>query len=311
MRMGGTALITALFIMTLVAIAATSMSLSLQIDIYRTNLKINADKAYLASQTVNFWAMSALQAGFDKKKPQGKEARRFILPMNFPHTNYPYPQAAIKGELLDLQALYNLNNLTKKESIPGFLNFLKQILTDKSLSQRQKITFAIINWLQQPKPGTTVSDKFYLSQKPSYLPSHLSFANVSELKLVQGMDAKSYQLLLPYITVLPQPTAININKAPKAVLFSLSYGIKEQQVTKIIQARGKKGFKDNEEATKILGPFKLNAKSYTLNSEYFLVTSEVKIAKQTLRSFVKLHATKKEKKKTKVSIITESLNSRS
>ena len=56
----GSALISALFIMTLVAIAATAMSTRLQMDIYRTRLSVNSDKLYLASQAVTGWALAQL-----------------------------------------------------------------------------------------------------------------------------------------------------------------------------------------------------------------------------------------------------------
>ena len=60
LRNRGSALISALFIMTLVAIAATAMSTRLQLDIYRTRLTISSDKLFLASQAVTFWAMHTL-----------------------------------------------------------------------------------------------------------------------------------------------------------------------------------------------------------------------------------------------------------
>ena len=56
----GSALLSALFIMTLVAICATAMSMRLQLDIYRTRLTLDSDKLYLASQAVTFWAMDIL-----------------------------------------------------------------------------------------------------------------------------------------------------------------------------------------------------------------------------------------------------------
>ena len=55
--MRGSALLTALFIMTLVAIVATAMSTKLQVDIYRTRLTLTHDKLYLASQGVAVWAL--------------------------------------------------------------------------------------------------------------------------------------------------------------------------------------------------------------------------------------------------------------
>ncbi|MFZ4077782.1 MAG: type II secretion system minor pseudopilin GspK, partial [Legionellaceae bacterium] len=52
----GSALISALFLMTLVAIGATAMSSRLQLDIYRTRLILTSDALSLASEAVTFWA---------------------------------------------------------------------------------------------------------------------------------------------------------------------------------------------------------------------------------------------------------------
>ena len=54
------ALISALFIMTLVAIAATAMAVRLRMDIYRTTTLLSSDTLYLASQAVTGWAMDEL-----------------------------------------------------------------------------------------------------------------------------------------------------------------------------------------------------------------------------------------------------------
>jgi general secretion pathway protein K len=59
-KLQGSALLTALFIMTLVAIVATAMSTRLQLDIYRTQMTLDSDKIYLASQAGTILSMAAL-----------------------------------------------------------------------------------------------------------------------------------------------------------------------------------------------------------------------------------------------------------
>src|SRR5438128_155496 len=59
-KRNGSALLSALFLMTLIAIAATAMSTRLQLDIYRTRLSFHSAQLNLASEVVGFWAMDRL-----------------------------------------------------------------------------------------------------------------------------------------------------------------------------------------------------------------------------------------------------------
>ena len=60
MKQTGTALITALFIMTLVVIAAVAMTLQLQTSLNMTELSLNYQQLYLATLGVNSWAKGIL-----------------------------------------------------------------------------------------------------------------------------------------------------------------------------------------------------------------------------------------------------------
>lgn len=108
----GSALLTALFIMTLVAIVATAMSTKVQLDIYRTKLILTHDKIYLASQAVTFWALSELN---NTKNKFAKADTQGIVSI-FPHDmENIYSTVTLRGALYDLQAQYNVNNLENKK----------------------------------------------------------------------------------------------------------------------------------------------------------------------------------------------------
>jgi general secretion pathway protein K len=112
----GGALLTALFIMTLIAIVATAMSARLQLDIYRTGASITYDKLYLASQTVTFWALSQLQ---EKTLPGPKGNNSQGLLKEYPSDKSLIDnQIQVSGSLYDLQTRFNLNNLVDKKFMP-------------------------------------------------------------------------------------------------------------------------------------------------------------------------------------------------
>ncbi len=98
----GSALLTSLFMMALVAIAATAIATRVQLDIYRARLTIQRDQLILAIQGVTFWAMD-----WFKDDRFSVHEKQETLPKALQNI---YPPIKLKGEIYDLQARFNLNN---------------------------------------------------------------------------------------------------------------------------------------------------------------------------------------------------------
>ncbi|MGQ3889529.1 type II secretion system minor pseudopilin GspK [Legionella sp. CNM-1927-20] len=303
----GSALISALFIMTLVAIAATAMSTRLQLDIYRTQLTIASDRLYLASQVVAFWAMGELV----NVKNQFTVADNHGKVRDFPKQYYSiYPNVTINGALYDLQALFNLNNLSDRNYYPLFLKFLSNTLAKTPPQEQERLAVAIFQWITPYTPGRG-NDEFityYLKQKPPYYPSKQLFQSVSELRLVRGVTAEIYQQLSHFITALPTVTPININTAPRKILMSLGNKFSDQQVAEIIDARGKTGILNEKKLNELLKQLNLRRELVTIESEYFLSIANVKTNDLNLINFTILRRSKDREGKLSVSIVAESLN---
>ncbi|WP_419421010.1 type II secretion system minor pseudopilin GspK [Legionella sp. D16C41] len=306
-RLKGSALISALFIMTLVAIAATAMSLRLQLDIYKTQLTINSDRLYLASQVISFWSMGEL----NNTKNQFAIADKYGKVLDFPKKYATiYPGITINGSLYDLQARFNLNNLSDRNYYPIFLNFLSNTLTKIPPEERERLAVAIFQWLAPYTPGRG-NDEFityYLKQKPPYYPSKLLFQSVSELRLVRGVTAIIYQQLSNFIAALPTVTPININTASQKLLLSLGNKFGEEQLNEILNARGKTGITTGKKLSKLLTKLNLRQELVTIESEYFLSIANVKSNDLTLINFSILKRSKNKEGKLVISLIAESLN---
>jgi len=292
--------------MTLVAIAATAMSMRLQLDIYRTRLTISSNKLYLASQVVTFWAMDNLGdkgKHFTVSDEDGKLAD-FPKPLQS-----MYPGILITGGLYDLQARFNLNNLQDKKFQPLFLRLLENRLTKSNATTRQLIVTATQHWIspQQPDQGQDQFTAHYLHQKPQYLPGFQPMRSVSEFRLVRGVNTKIYQDILPNITALPEKTAININTAPNLLLKTLGNGLTESQVNELMQARGKKGITAFNEITLLLRKLDIPKTQVTLESQYFLSIAKIATDDIFLTNYTIIKRTKN-KKGISISIINESLN---
>lgn len=306
-RLRGSALLTALFIMTLVAIVATAMSTKIQVDIYRTRLIVLHDKLYLASQAVAFWALGELNQ--DKKRyPQVDEQGMII--------QYPqkmatiYPSVTISGGLYDLQARYNLNNLSNKKAVLGFVNMLGVTASHISSSEKTKLAMSINDWVS-PYDLARGEDNYlsyYLNLKPPYHPSHQLMSSASELRLVKDVNAKTYMALYPFITALPEPTPVNLNTAPKQVLMSLSGAINEEKVTELISERGEKGFKNLTKVSELLKKLNIANDQITLESSYYLSVAHANSDNLNFTVYTLFKKSRDKKGKLSVNIIRESFN---
>lgn len=304
----GSALISALFIMTLVAIAATAMSSRLQLDIYRTRLTIQSDKHYLASEAITFWAMSELsdpKKHFTKSNLQGQVLE---FPKQFQSIS---PDLLSQGALYDLQGRFNLNNLNDKKYYPVFLKLLENILPNMNVQERESIASATRQWISPYLPGRGNDElvRYYLQQKPPYYPSQQPMQNMSEFRLIRGVTAKIYQSLSDYITVLPEKTAINLNTAPKKLIMSLGNGLTEYQANEIIQARGKNGIVNKKDMTDLLQKLNLREEQITLESQYFMSMAIIKNEDLTLVNYSIIHRNKDKNGKISISLVNVSLNS--
>ncbi|STX29019.1 general secretion pathway protein K [Legionella beliardensis] len=303
----GSALLSALFIMTLVAIAATAMSVRLQLDIYRTQLTIISDKLYLASQVVSFWAMGEIL----NTKNRFAIADKYGKVMDFPKQYEAiYPGFVISGSLYDLQGRFNLNNVSDRNYYPIFLKFLKNTLNKTPTQEQLNIAAATYQWLSPYTPGRG-NDEFmtyYLKQKPAYYPSKQLFESVTEFRLVRGINAVIYRQLENFITALPAVTPININTASRQLLMSLGDKLNEQQINDIMTARGKDGIMTDKKLNALLKKLNLRKEIITIESEYFLSIAKIKSSDLTLVNFSILKRSKDKEGKMSVSLVKESLN---
>jgi general secretion pathway protein K len=305
----GSALISALFIMTLVAIAATAMSTRLQLDIYRTRLTIQSDKLYLASEAITFWAMSELS----NPKKQFTKSNIGGLVREFPKQFQSIsPNLQSQGRLYDLQGRFNLNNLNDKTYYPVFLKLLEHILPDVNAQERTNIAIATRQWISPYVPGRGNDElvSYYLKQKPPYYPSQQPMQNISEFRLIRGVSAKIYQSLSEYVTVLPEKTAINLNTASKQLIMSLGNGLTESQAGEIIQARGKKGIIDKKDMADLLEKLNLRDEQLTLESQYFMSMAVIKDNDLTFANYSIINRNKDKNGKISISLISVSLNSK-
>lgn len=215
-RQSGLALITVLFIFILVSMLAIGMQQRQSMDIAQASVTFSQTRAQMLILSAEDIAKAGL--AFDgNRDAQNNELWDTASEM----WNQPFPLelkeegAKVFVNVRDLQGLFNLNWLSPEASnsthaIARFQSLLTELGLDTAIAENVK------NWLT-PEHSSNFD---YQNMDPPYRASEFAFVHPSEIKLVKGMDADSYEKLEPFITALPVNSALNINTTPPEVLAS-------------------------------------------------------------------------------------------
>lgn len=282
----GSALLTALFIMALVASIASIMAMQQLMATKSTEQLFNIDKAMLYTGGVTAWAKGVL---FRNAQKAESDVILDDLPEILPPSNHQ--QATIAGELYDMQALFNLNNLSENKFILPFQRLIKAVEPTLDEAKTYDIALATHAWIAEKnatiddgadKKPLPDYDSIYTQNTPSYLSPHQPMASPSELRMVAGMTPALYQKLQPYITALPGATKININTAPAEVLMTLA-DLSLSNAQAVVDDRKYETFLTVDDFLRhpAMGDHQIPPEQITLSSEFFLVNSTVTLAKHT------------------------------
>lgn len=208
----------ALFVTSLVAIAAIAMITRLQIDIHRTELLLNAMQANLYAQGSLDWAMEQLKDDIKKSKSHPNQLID-ATPIHSPIQKIN--GMTVASIIYDAQGRYNLNNLIDPKNQPDLVKLIVTVSPNTSLTLAQQIAAGVSDWITSTAANDSFTE-YYLKFKPPYRSPHRPMISVSELRLVKGVNAKLFAALSHYVTALPEITAVNINNASPPVLMSIS-----------------------------------------------------------------------------------------
>ncbi len=287
----GIALLTALFIVALATIAAVALVSSSSIALRRTENLIDSERAWWYADGAESWVKSILVEDTKSKKgnpPPDSLGDAWAQPIDF----LPIDQGGIRGRVIDLQGLFNLNNLgvTNQAQLANVTQQFQRLLENiKGIDSftAAGLGEAIHDWIDADDDrigANGAEDGDYLSLDPPYRAANQPFRSVSELMAVRGMTADLYTKLLPNICAIPlagkatapTPTPININTAPLPVLMSLSATLDAQKVQAFTEDRIKNPATDTTiiqnwgQTSGAVAP-----KDVTVSSQYFELQAEV------------------------------------
>jgi len=273
LRQQGTALVTAMLIVALASVAATSMLKQQHIDIRRAENMVRGDQLSLYVQAGENWARSVLTR--DKFENEYDS-----LAENWAKLDEPLPlkDGRIQVKVEDLQGRFNLNNLLDEEGrlskpdLQQFRNLLAVLELDVELAT------AILDWIDADvNPGlpSGAEDQEYLKLDVPYRTANAPFVSSSELLLIRGVTREDFDKLEPFVTALPERGEVNVNTTTASVLAAMIEGMTLDEASSLIEGRPEKGYED---IARFRGEQALNGREVQgigVSSRYFLVQVNV------------------------------------
>lgn len=233
----GAALITVLLIATLATIMAVSLATTQQLDIRRTANMVNGDQAYIYAQSVESWGVQVLI----RDGAQGKIdnlAEDWALGLPFTEVE----GGGVSGYIEDMQSRFNVNNLAPDNTNKAVAMKHMENLLEKC-DMYLDVLDDLMEWLDGDSDSTRgAEDDYYLQLEVGYRTANKLIKDVSELRLVRGVDKEGYECLSPYITALPEATPVNVNTASAEVLAALDSSLDEDKVKEFVESRPEEGY---------------------------------------------------------------------
>lgn len=283
----GVALITVMLILALATILAVSMTSRQQLDIHRSANVFNLEQAYQYVLGAEFWAKQVLKRDSEKNKTDSfNDDWATVLPA------LPIEGGQMKGQIEDLQARFNINNLVQdgkpqKLHIERFKRLLRNLELDETLSS------VIVDWLDTNEETGFLGaeDNEYLNLTPAYRTANQAMEDVSELLLIKGVDFETYEKLLPFVCVLKSDTEINVNTASAEVLSSIVKDITLEDAKSLVEERNKEAHSKLEEFFQhpLLKQKKINNEGLSVTSNYFQLNSTAQIERISIEYSTVLH----------------------
>lgn len=180
------------------------------------------------------------------------------------------PEAFLSGTIDDAQARYNLNNLLRsREPDPLEARTVQRLCLHAGVAPG--VADTLVTRLRAA--ANTGNEGANTPLRPR---------TVAQLAWL-GVDAESIRRLEPFVTLLPVPTPVNLNTAPREVIAALIEGLDLASAERLVQARRNTPFK-NLDAVKALLPQNtaLSGERVSVASGYFLVGGRLRLDERVM-----------------------------
>lgn len=234
-RQQGVALITIMLIVAVATILAVRMASDQNLAVHRAASLFNNAQAMEYAYGGEELARQILFASFKK------EPTRTTLSQDWASDalDYDYDQGHIQLRIIDLQSRLNVNDLAASSTVGlAVKGYFVGLFTH--LGIEPMFLDRIVDWVDadQARQPMGAEDYNYLGLDPPYRAANRPMADITELRLLLGMDSKHFVTIAPYLAVLPEAAStVNVNTAPAEVLQAIAPGLGSDQAESIVSAR--------------------------------------------------------------------------
>lgn len=195
----------------------------------------------------------------------------------------PALDAFLSGTIQDQQGLLNVTNLVQegKLSEPDVRMFVR--LFDQLGLQTAELTAFSRQWLlaasrmDAPAGSGTGTPATAAQADNAPLRPH----RLAQLTWL-GLSANTVQRLKPFVTVLPERTAVNLNTAPVEVVLASIPTLDMARARRLVTQRALQPFKTLADITPLLGGTTLDSAHHATQSRYFVVTGRLRLGEHVV-----------------------------
>jgi general secretion pathway protein K len=222
----GIALITAIILVALATVIATSIAFSSSLNAKRAAAGFTATQALFVAEGAEALAAYALREDLKSNRQDSLDETWAM-----PYGPVEFDQGVIlEASLEDAQGRFNINNLVDGNGLadPVAREQFEHLLT--FLGMETRWAQLITDWIDrddQPTSPFGNEDSGYLAQSPPYKTPNIPVSSVSELLAMPNFGRENYVKLLPYVIALPPGTSVNPCTASGFVLDAMGPGQQE------------------------------------------------------------------------------------
>ncbi|MBB4844741.1 general secretion pathway protein K [Paucibacter oligotrophus] len=288
-RQRGAALLTAMIIVTLVASLAAAMVWRQYRAVQIEAAERSRSQSSLILQGALDWARLILrQDAIDNQKdpvdslndfwavPVAESRVSTFLAIEGGNADKDGPEAFLSGTIKDAQAQYNLRNLLGGAQVPEL---------------EQRVLERICQSAQTP-PGTAALIIERLRLAYASQNSQAGTGNAADIPLQPrnleqlvwlGLSQDTIERLRPFVTLLPTPTPVNLNTAPREVIAALFDGMDLASAERLVQVRQAQPLKKAQDAKNFLpSSVTVSSDRAEVLSSYFNVSGRMRLDERVL-----------------------------
>ncbi len=276
-RQGGIALISVLLVFALASLLIGHLVTATARDLQRSTNYQGARQAFWYAMGGETLGRQILHDDYQQDIDAGDEPSDGLVD-NWaqPLAEFEFDKGALRLQINDLQARFNLNNLINEQGDVDSTQQQQLVWLLRALNLPTNLASVIVDWLDKDEVTSSGSqeDDVYLEKTPAFVSANTAMADASELRQLDGMTKDYYELLAPYVTALPKSTVanaksttINVNTVSEQVFSSFGDNISLSQAQSELSGRiSEKYTPQNPFAP---SSFDLKSTNISYNSEYF------------------------------------------